>query len=98
MNVRRNRGQVRNTGRGIVVTIASLAGGRAYARMMDLTGAFGAVVLLFPQLYRRFAITVLYEDPDKVEWNPRFTNGRTDSRGTVRPFAVRAFTKRRASK
>jgi len=60
---------------GIVVTIASLAGGRAYARMMDLTGAFGAVVLLFPQLYRRFAITVLYEDPDKVEWNPRFTNG-----------------------
>ncbi|WP_394740885.1 hypothetical protein [Natronococcus roseus] len=68
-------GQVGNTDRRTVVTLASLTGGRAYARLMDLTGLFGAVVVLFPQLYRRFVLGFLYEHPEEVEWNPRFTDG-----------------------
>ncbi|GAA0729188.1 hypothetical protein GCM10009060_29120 [Halorubrum trapanicum] len=42
---------------------------------MNLTGAFGAAVLMFPDLYRKFASTVLYERPDAIEWNEQFTTG-----------------------
>lgn len=83
---------------GIVVTIASLIGGRAYARMMDLTGMFGAVILLFPRLYRRFAITLLYEHPDEVEWNHRFTDGVRIIGALYVVFAIRALIKRRTTK
>lgn len=82
---------------GIGVTLASLTGGRAYHRMMDLTGTFGAVVLLFPRLYRRFALTLLYEHPDEVEWNHRFTDCVRIIGAFYVLFAVRAFLKRRAS-
>ncbi|GAB6880123.1 hypothetical protein JCM17823_23970 [Halorubrum gandharaense] len=60
---------------GVVVVAASLIGGRAYAWMMNLTGTFGAVILLFPQLYQRVATTLLYEHPNEVEWNDQFTKG-----------------------
>lgn len=59
----------------VLVTIASLTGGRAYGSMMNITGAFGAIVLLFPDYYRRIAGTVLYEDPEFVEWNDQFASG-----------------------
>ena len=60
---------------GILVAMISLLGGRPYAWMMNLTGAFGAVVLVFPGLYRKFATTFLYERPDSIEWNEQFTTG-----------------------
>lgn len=60
---------------GVVVTLASLIGGRAYAWMMNLTGAFGVVILLAPRLYREFATRVLYDDPTDVEWSDQFTTG-----------------------
>lgn len=82
---------------GLVVTIASIIGGRVYGRMMAFTGMFGAIVLLFPRLYRRFAITLLYEHPDKVEWNHRFTDGVRIIGALYVLFALRAFIKRRAS-
>lgn len=59
---------------GLVVTVASLTGRQLYAWMMSLTGVFGAVILLFPEAYRDFATTLLYEHPDEVEWNDQFTN------------------------
>jgi hypothetical protein len=59
---------------GILVAVISLLGGRSYAWMMNLTGAFGAAVFLFPDLYRNFATTLLYERPDSIEWNERFTS------------------------
>ncbi|WP_311172315.1 hypothetical protein [Halobellus ordinarius] len=59
---------------GIVVTVASLIGRQAYAWLMNLTGVFGAVVLLFPEAYRDFATSLLYTHPDEVEWNDQFTN------------------------
>lgn len=58
---------------GILVAVISFLGGRSYVWMMNLTGAFGAVVLVFPNLYRKFATTLLYERPDAIEWNERFT-------------------------
>ena len=60
---------------GVVVTFASLVGGRAYAWMMNLTGAFGILILLAPRLYREFATRVLYVEPGEIEWNDRFTTG-----------------------
>ncbi|WP_435097703.1 hypothetical protein [Halorubrum sp. N11] len=60
---------------GILVVVISLLGSRSYAWMMNLTGAFGAVVLMFPDLYRKFASTFLYERPDAIEWNKQFTTG-----------------------
>ena len=80
---------------GVVVTVASLIGGRTYARMMNLTRIFGAVVLLFPQLYRKFATTLLYEKPDEVKWNDQFTK-EVRIIGAVYVFlAARAFKNRR---
>lgn len=60
---------------GVVVTLVSLVGGRAYAWMMNLTGAFGVLILLAPRLYREFATRVLYVDPAEIEWNDRFRTG-----------------------
>lgn len=60
---------------GILVAVISLFGGRPYAWMMNLTGTFGAVVLVFPGLYRKFATGFLYERPDSIEWNEQFTIG-----------------------
>lgn len=62
-------------GEGLIVTLASLSGGRAYAWMMNLTGIVGAFVLLFPQGYRTFAATLLYQQPGEVEWNDQFAAG-----------------------
>ena len=39
----------------------------------DLTGVFGAIVLLFPDLYRKFATAFLYERPGPIEWNEGFS-------------------------
>lgn len=60
---------------GFIVVLASLVDGRAYAWMMNITGIFGAIIVTSPDLYRRFAITFLYEDPSVVEWDDRFTTG-----------------------
>lgn len=82
---------------GVLVTVASLLGGRAYAWMMNLTGAFGAVVLLVPQLYREFAKALVYENPEAVEWNEQFTDGVRIIGVVYVLLAVRAFKKRRAN-
>lgn len=54
-------------GEGVLVTLLSALGGRGYAWMMNVTGVFGAFVLLFPEHYQRVATTLLYEHPDDVE-------------------------------
>lgn len=59
-------------GRALVAVI-SLLGGRSYAWTVDLTGASGAVVLVVPDLYRRFASALLYARSDAIEWVERFT-------------------------
>ena len=82
---------------GIVVLAASLAGGRAYAWLMDVTGIAGSILLVVPRAYRTVANAMLYEEPDRVEWNERFA-------AVVRLIglvyvllAVRAFRTRRAN-
>lgn len=60
---------------GVLVAAGSLLGGRSYAWLMNLTGVFGAVVVVFPELYRKFAPAFLYERPNSIEWNERFTTG-----------------------
>ena len=79
---------------GVLVIAASLIGGQAYAWMMNLTGAFGAVVVVSPQLYRRFATTLLYENPDSVEWNDRATTGVRIIGIVYVLLALKALTKR----
>lgn len=59
---------------GVLIAAISLRNGRAYAWLMNLTGLFGAIVLLFPDLYRRFATAFLYERPESIEWNERFNS------------------------
>lgn len=80
---------------GIAVAVVSLAGGRAYVWMMNLTGLCGAAIFLFPQLYRRFATWLLYENPDDVEWNDTFSDGVRLVGAAYVLLAVRAFTRRR---
>lgn len=59
---------------GITILVVSLTGGRAYTSLMNLTGLFGSIVFLKPDLYRRFATNLLYENPNTVEWNDQFSD------------------------
>jgi hypothetical protein len=80
---------------GVLITVACLRGRRLYAGLMNLTGLFGAVVLLFPNVYRKIATTIMYEQPDQVEWNERLTPG-VRIIGAVYLFvAIRSLIKRR---
>jgi hypothetical protein len=82
---------------GVVVAAAGLIGGRPYARLMDLTGLFGAIVLLFPRLYREIAGALLYEEPDAVEWDDRL-DGRVRLIGALYVLlAIGAFGRRRVA-
>jgi hypothetical protein len=83
---------------GALVTLASLTDGRAYAWMMNLTGAFGAVVLAFPHLYRDIDTALVYDDPDAVEWNDRFTDGVRTLGLVYVLMAVKAYKNRLASR
>jgi amino acid transporter len=60
---------------GVLIFAISLRNGRAYAWLMNLTGVFGAIVLLFPDLYQRFATAFMYERLESIEWNERFRSG-----------------------
>jgi hypothetical protein len=61
---------------------------------MNLTGLFGAIVLLFPDLYRRFATAFLYERPESIEWNERF-NSAVRAIGTLYVFlAAKTYRER----
>ncbi|ELY66450.1 hypothetical protein [Natronococcus jeotgali] len=59
---------------GILTVGASLLGGATFAGLMKLTGAFGAVLLLFPGRYQRLAGRLLYGDPEAVEWSDAFAD------------------------
>jgi hypothetical protein len=80
---------------GILITVVCLLKGRPYAWMMNLTGAFGAVILFFPNLYRNLATMLLYEDHEHVEWKDRFTRGVRLIGALYILLAVHEFRKRR---
>jgi len=81
---------------GILITIACLLGGRLYAGMLNLTGLFGAVVVLFPDMYRKIATTLIYDQPHKIEWNDRFTPVVRLIGVVYILMAIRAFKKRQS--
>lgn len=80
---------------GVLITFACLFGGRVYGVMMNVTGVFGAVVLLFPDVYRKIATAIVYDQPDHVEWNDQFTPVVRIIGVLYVLIAVRAFKKRR---
>ncbi|SDR29428.1 hypothetical protein [Natronobacterium texcoconense] len=80
---------------GVVIVAASLLGGRAYGWLLNLTGAFGAVLLLFPRVYRDLATVLVYDRPDDVEWNDAFTRGVRVIGVAYLLLSIQAFVKRR---
>lgn len=81
---------------GLMFAVVSLVGGTAYAWLMNLVGAAGALAVLFPEQSLTLQARVVYEQPDTVEWKERFTT-------VVRWFgvlylvlALGAFRKRRS--
>ena len=60
---------------GVVIVLAVLRDGRLYAWLMNLTGLFGAVLVLVPDLYERIAGPLVYEDPESVEWHDHLSDG-----------------------
>ncbi|UWG49191.1 Uncharacterized protein AArcCO_4016 (plasmid) [Halalkaliarchaeum sp. AArc-CO] len=60
---------------GVVIVLAALRDGRLYAWLMNLTGLFGAVLVLVPGLYERIAGPLVYEDPGSVEWHDHLSDG-----------------------
>lgn len=81
---------------GLLITVVCLLKGRPYAWMMNLTGAFGAVILFFPDLYRKLAAMLLYEEPEQVEWKDRFATGVRLIGALYILLSVHEFRKRRA--
>lgn len=64
---------------------------------MNLTGLFGSIVVLKPDVYRRFATNLLYENPNTVEWNDQF-DGQVRLIGLLYVlFAVRSFLRRNST-
>ena len=57
---------------GVGFLLASLLGGQAYARLLDIVGLAGSVALVAPQRYLRFGGRVGYTGTGPVEWNRRF--------------------------
>ena len=57
---------------GAIITGAALTGGKPYRWIMTITGAFGGIILFFPDLYRRIATTLVYENSEDVEWDDQF--------------------------
>lgn len=53
---------------GVVFALAALVGGRAYDRLMDLTGIAAALALLFPKRYLETGTSIMYEDSQALEW------------------------------
>lgn len=84
-------------GEGLLVALASLVGGRAYAWLMNVTGAFGVFLLVYPDLYRRFAAVFLYERPEQIEWNDRFMTVLRLIGAFYVFLAARAFNRRQRS-
>lgn len=80
---------------GAVITLVCLLKGKPHAWMMNLTGVFGAIVLFFPNLYRKLATTLLYENPEQIEWREQFMRGVRLIGALYVLFAVWAFNKRR---
>lgn len=78
---------------GVVYALASLAGGRAYAWLLNVAGAFGALALLFPRRYLDVGAEIVYEDPGDVAWNDRFV---TAVRGLGALLVVLALREARA--
>jgi hypothetical protein len=79
---------------GVLIFAISLRNGRAYAWLMNLTGLFGAIILLFPDLYRRFATAFLYERPESIEWNERFKSAVRAIGALYVFFAAKTYRKR----
>ncbi len=57
---------------GGILLIASLLGGRAYLGMMQVIGAFGAMAASKPRRYLDWGTRMAYDQPETVEWEPRF--------------------------
>jgi hypothetical protein len=57
---------------GVVFALVSLAGGRAYDRLMDVTGIAGALALCFPRRYLETGASLVYEYSDALEWRGKF--------------------------
>jgi len=80
---------------GALVVAVALVGGRVYAWTMYVTGAFGALLLAAPRLYRPIAARFLYDDPDAVEWTPAFDGVLRLVGALYVLFGIRAVRRRR---
>jgi hypothetical protein len=57
---------------GVVYVLVALLDGRAYDRLMDVVGVFGALALCFPRRYLETGGRLVYEDADTLEWREEF--------------------------
>jgi hypothetical protein len=81
---------------GVAFALCGLAGGRAYAWLLNLTGVAGAAALLSPRRYLEFGTGLVYERPERLTVADRFV-AVVRALGVLYVFvAVRAYRKRRA--
>jgi hypothetical protein len=57
---------------GVVYVLVALLDGRAYDRLMDVVGVFGALALCFPRRYLETGGRLVYEDADTLKWREEF--------------------------
>ncbi|RQG87981.1 hypothetical protein EA462_14075 [Natrarchaeobius halalkaliphilus] len=80
---------------GIVYVVATLAGGRAYAWLMNVAGVAGLAALAFPKQYLDFAASIGYERSDSVTWTDGFTTAVRLLGAAILVLSLRTFARRR---
>ncbi|SEL47746.1 hypothetical protein [Haloferax larsenii] len=75
---------------GVVFLVASLLGGKTYQRLLDFSGAVGAVALAAPKQYLGVGGWLSYQSSETVEWNSRFIAVARSFGGLVLLSAIRS--------
>lgn len=57
---------------GIAAVAIALVGGRAYAWLIGLVGAVGAIAAAIPRRYLAFGARIGYDRPESIGWRDRF--------------------------
>lgn len=60
---------------GALYALAALAGGKAYAWLLNLAGVAGAFALAFPRRYLEVGGSIAYENSEELEWEDGFATG-----------------------
>ena len=83
---------------GLAYVLIAAIGGRAYDRLMDVVGVFGALALCFPRRYLDTGGRLVYGDADALAWRGGFVTVTRALGAGALALSARAYLNRADSK